>query len=424
LKKKLTSKEFIDRHKVKPKDFTRERSLPFHKVFLLLINFLTKSLQTELDNFFRVFLNKEIPVNEVTKGAFSLARKKLNYKAFVELDKCQVDYFYKLKDYKTWNGFRLLGIDGSTVRLPLSREITAKYGVHGMSESGTPITYARLSQAYDLLNNLTVDAKLSTYDDNEHNLALQHSDMFKASDLALYDRNYASFWMFALLMQKGTHFCARLKTGSWKVAKELSDSGDKEITTEIYPSKASAKKCKALGLSFTPIKLRFICIELVTGEKEVLISSLLDDHQYPYEVFSDLYQLRWQVEESYKTMKSRLEIENFSGKSCSAIAQDFYAKIFSCNLTSILVASTNELVEQISKKRKRKYQPNFTQALNRMKNSIVLLFCREKEIVKGYLDELMCLFATNLEVVRKERSFERNFRKSKRIYPMPYKNSF
>ena len=74
--KKLTSKEFIVRHRVKQTDFTRERSLPFHKVFFLLINFLTKSLQAELDNFFKVLLNKEIPVNEVTKGAFSLARKK------------------------------------------------------------------------------------------------------------------------------------------------------------------------------------------------------------------------------------------------------------------------------------------------------------------------------------------------------------
>jgi hypothetical protein len=420
----LTSKEFIIRHRVKQTDFTRERSLPFHKVFFLLINFLTKSLQSELDNFFKVLLNKEIPVNEVTKGAFSLARKKLNHEAFVELDKDQIDYFYKTQAYKTWNGFRLLGVDGSTARLPFSAEIVSKYGIHDTSETGVPITYARLSQGYDLLNNLTVDAKLSTYDDNEHNLALQHAALFEVGDLALYDRNYASFWLFALLTSKGTHFCARLRTGSWKVAKQLSNSGNKEIITKIYPSKASAKKCKELGLSTAPITLRFICIELSTGEKEVLVTSLVDTDQYPYEVFSDLYQLRWQVEESYKTMKSRLEIENFSGKSCLAIVQDFHAKIFSCNLTSILVSATDQIVKQVCKKRKREYKPNFTQALNRMKNSIVLLFCREKEIAESYLDELTVLFVANLEPVRTDRHYGRNFRKSKRIYPMPYKNSF
>lgn len=424
MKKKLTSKEFIVRHRVKQTDFTRERNLPFHKVFFLLINFLTKSLQAELDNFFKVLLNKEIPVNKVTKGAFSLARKKLRHEAFIELDKDQIDYFYQNTDYKTSHGFRLLGIDGSTARLPYSTEIVEKYGIHDVSETGIPIIYARLSQAYDVLNNLTVDARLSTYDDNEHNLSLQHAAIFKAGDLVLYDRNYASFWLFALLKNKGMHFCARLKTGSWKVAKQLAESEDKEIITKIYPSKASAKKCKELGLSTAPITLRFVCIELSTGEKEVLVTSLVDTDEYPYEVFSDLYQLRWQVEESYKTIKSRLEIENFSGKSCLSIVQDFHAKIFSCNLTSILVSSTEQIVKKVCKKRKRKYKPNFTQALNRMKNSIVLLFCREKEIAESYLDELTSLFAANLEPVRTDRHYERNFRKSKRIYPMPYKNAF
>jgi hypothetical protein len=420
----LTSKEFIEKHRIKPTDFTRERSLPFHKVFLLLINFLTRSLQSELDNFFRVLLNKELPVNEVTKGAFSLARKKLNYTAFVELDKTQIDYFYETADYATWHGFRLLGVDGSISRLPTSNEIMVKYGVHDTSETGTPITYARLSQAYDLLNNITIDAILSTYDNNEHALALQHSAVFEPNDLILYDRNYASFWMFSLLIHKQTKFCARLKVGSWKIAKQLAKSGMKELTTEIYPSKASKRKCNELGLSATPISLRFICIELITGEKEVLITNLLNTDLYPYDVFSGLYQLRWQVEESYKIMKSRLEIENFSGKSCLSIVQDFHAKIFSCNLTSILVNSTNDIVQKICKNRKRKYKTNFTQALNRMKNSIVLLFCRDGYIVEQYLNELTKLFVANLEVVRIDRHFERNFRKSKRIYPMPYKNSF
>jgi hypothetical protein len=422
LKKKLTSDEFVSRHRVKETDFTRDRILTFQIVFFLLINFLNKSLQSELDNFFRVLLNKELPVNEVTKGAFSLARKKLGYEAFVELDKDQIEYFYEKVTYKTWHGFRLLGIDGSTARLPISEEIASEYGVHDTSETGVPITYCRLSQAYDVLNNLTIDAQLSNYSDNEHGMSELHSAVFQAGDLTLYDRNYASFWLFALLINKNVDFCARLRTGTWKVAKQLIASGDKEMTTKIYPSKASAKKCKELGLPTAPITLRLICIELSTGEKEVLITSLADEDEFPNEVFSDLYQLRWQVEESYKTMKSRLQIENFSGKSCLSILQDFHAKIFSCNLTAILVSGAEEMVKRTCKKRGKKYKPNFSQALNRMKNSIVLLFCRKKEKVAGYLEELTDLFAANLERVRPDRHYQRNFRKSKRIYPAPYKN--
>jgi len=424
LKKKLTSTEFIERHRVRPSDFTRERSLPFHKVFLLLINFLTKSLQAELDNLFRVILNKEIPVNAVSKTAFCLARKKLGYEAFVELDKDQIDGFYQIGSYNCWNGFRLIGVDGSTARLPISKEIQSEYGIHDTSETGTAITYARLSQAYDLLNNLTLDAILSTYNDNEHNLALRHTAIFKLGDLVVCDRNYASFWMFALLKSKNVDFCFRIKVGSWKTARYLVESREQEITAEIYPSKQSTKKCIELGISKAPMRLRFICITLNTGEMEVLVTSLTNPEKYPHSAFSQLYQFRWQVEESYKTMKSRLEMENFSGKSCLSVQQDFHAKIFSCNLTAILVSGTDGLVEKKCAKRKKTYKINFTQALNRMKNSIVLLFYREKETAGIYLDELVLLFAANLEPVRKERCFQRNFRKSKRIYPMPYKNSF
>lgn len=123
-------------------------------------------------------------------------------------------------------------------------------------------------------------------------------------------------------------------------------------------------------------------------------------------------------------IKSRLEIENFIGKSSLAINQDFCAKIFSCNLTAILIYGTNQAMKRVCEKRKRKYKVNFTQALNRMKNSIVLLFCRQQKIVMEYLNELAFLFASNLEIVRDHRSFHRNFRKSKSIFPIAYKSAF
>jgi hypothetical protein len=385
---------------------------------------LTKSFQAELDNLFKVLLNKEMPVHEVTKTAFCLARKKLGYVAFTELDKDQVDAFYREGVYNRWNGFRLIGVDGSTARLPVSEEIQKKYGIHSTSETGTPLTYARLSQAHDLLNNLTLDAILSTYDDNEHSLALRHTAVFVPGDLVVCDRNYASFWMFALLSSKNVDFCFRLKVGSWKTAACLVNGLEQETIAEIFPSKQSAKKCIELGISKAPIRLRFICITLDTGEKEVLVTSLTDVERYPFTIFSRLYMFRWQVEESYKTMKSRLEMENFSGKSCLAVLQDFHAKIFSCNLTAILARGADGLVERKCTYRKKTYKINFTQALNRMKNSIVLLLYRDKETMGIYLDELMLLFASNIEPVRKERNFQRSFRKSKRIYPMPYKNPF
>jgi hypothetical protein len=69
-------------------------------------------------------------------------------------------------------------------------------------------------------------------------------------------------------------------------------------------------------------------VELDTGESEILITSLLDTQCHPHELFTDLYHLRWPVEEDYKRMKQWIEIENFSGKSVLSVYQDFMLKFF------------------------------------------------------------------------------------------------
>ena len=360
-----------------------------------------------------------MPDNIVSKSAFSQARKKLGYQAFSELNHDQVNFFYSNYDYKKWHSYRLIAIDGSTCRLPYSEKIVGEFGVADTSETGTPILLARLSQAYDMLNHIVVDASMDTYLTSEHELAERHIGHLKKGDLLLYDRNYASFWMFALLLSKGMHFCARLKVGSWKLAKELVASGEKEIIAEIYASKASKQKCKELGLGYKPIRLRFICIELDTGEKEVLVTDLLD--KIGYEEFENLYHQRWFVEESYKHLKSRIQIETFTGKSPLAVKQDFHAKIFTGNLTAILAFPAHDKIEKQTKQRKAAYQLNFTQALSKLKDSVILLFTRPGGKVKEYLFHLLKLFCANIEIVRPNRKNPHNFRKSKRIYPTAYK---
>jgi hypothetical protein len=380
---------------------------------------LKSSLQTELDNFFKVVQHKELPVNEVTKSGFSQARQKLKYQAFVELNHDQVDFFYNNFQYRKWHNYRLVAIDGSTCRLPYSKKIVGEFGIADTSETGTPLILARLSQAYDMLNHIVVDACLASYRTGEHELAEQHIKHLQKGDLLLFDRNYASFWMFALLLSKGMHFCARLKVGSWKVAKQLVISGEKEIIAEIYASKASKKKCKELGLSSAPVKLRFVCIVLDTGEKEVLVTNIIDGIEY--DGFKDLYHQRWFVEESYKHLKSRIQIENFTGKSPLAVKQDFYAKIFTGNLTAVLAFPVHRQRKEKTKKQKTGYQLNFTQALSKMKDSVVLLFLRPENMLKQYIIHLWKLFCANIEMVRPGRKKPHNFRKSKRIYPTAYK---
>ena len=51
IKEFLFSTDFVKRHKNSPKDFNRDRKLPFQTIFLILINFIKGSYQDELDHF-------------------------------------------------------------------------------------------------------------------------------------------------------------------------------------------------------------------------------------------------------------------------------------------------------------------------------------------------------------------------------------
>jgi len=62
-------------------------------VVIFLLNLLKRSQQDELDEFFKLQKGTQVTVRVVTKSAFTQARKKLKYAAFIELNREQTAYF-------------------------------------------------------------------------------------------------------------------------------------------------------------------------------------------------------------------------------------------------------------------------------------------------------------------------------------------
>ena len=414
LKKKLDDENFIERHKLSEVAFTRTRKLPFKTTVLFILNILNSSLQHELDEFFKILNSKELPEQEITKSGFCLARKKLNYTVFVELIRECVDYFYEHSDYLRWNDFRLIAIDGTRITIPKNPETIAYFGEQKSSENGESYIIATGSQAYDVLNDITIDSILSPLSVGEQPLAVEHCSFLKENDLVLLDRGYPAHYLFAKILSMKADFCARMPLSGWKITDDFLESGEKEQVVELSASYKSKRKCGELSLSTAPIKVRLILIELETGEKEVLITSLIDTEKYGYEIFIKLYHQRWGVEESYKKLKHRLEIENFSGKSVLSIEQDFYAKVFMLNLTSFFIFSSRIEVEKKTEKLKRNYKINWAQAIGKIKNNFLYLFIKEK--VEYYVEKIKNLILGNLCPIRSGRSSPRKGRSKKKFY--------
>ncbi len=102
-----------------------------------------------------------------------------------------------------------------------------------------------------------------------------------------------------------------------------------------------------------------ISLRLPDGKLEVLVTTLLDEQKYPTEEFLAVYHWRWGHETFYNMLKSRLDLENFSGETVEAVRQDFHATVLLCNWESLLPQPAQAVVKE------RPAEPQQPQQINR-----------------------------------------------------------
>ena len=171
-------------------------------------------------------------IREVTKGAFSIARNKLNEWGFRRLNEVCVDYFYAHAPYHKWKNFRLLAVDGSRLHLPNHHTVKEEFGqILAGKNADSPCSMATCSMLYDPLNQVTVDARIGPYKNTgkkkagESALLEEHLFKLKSGDLLLLDRGYPSISLFFKLMGKGVDFCVRMKGSWWHQVRQFRESG-------------------------------------------------------------------------------------------------------------------------------------------------------------------------------------------------------
>lgn len=361
-----------------------------------------KSLQLSMNDFL-----PKLGRNQATadKSAYSKARRKLKHTAFIELNqKAVIATMYEDGDYQTFHEFRILAVDGSKVQLPTNKETIEEFGTFAYKSQRPGIegehAYALASVLYDVLNRVAIDAVLEPAHSYEVELAKNHLSHTESDDLVIYDRGYCSFRMLALASQAPGDFLMRCHGNSFKIANAmLKGEGPDDVVCEITANHKFLADPKNKRLPKT-LTVRFVRVILDSGEYEVIVTSLLDQQQYPTTIFKELYYLRWGVETFYGILKTRLDLENFSGLSPEAIRQDFFATIFLTGAETILTEDAEEALA----KRHGGYPKKVNKAVsfNLIKEHAFELFY-DKAPDEQRLAELTKLFMTSPTVVRKDR---------------------
>lgn len=321
----INSDDYRERNITRQTAFTRNKKLSFPVMIVLLLNFLTRTMQIELDDFFANVL--DAGTDSVTKQAFFKARKNILPDAFKELFLMTRDMVLNKNKIKRHKGYRILAIDGSELRLDKTKENKDIFLPRNHSPENK--TNAEISLLYDVISHYVIDAQIGSIGICEREYAKKNLAHFSS----ICDEKD----MIATLTGMGCKYLMRLQASCFKGVKE-NPSNDFRITVSTKTDTYS---------------VRVVRVILKSGEIETLITNLSED-EFSANDFLDLYFLRWGIETTYDTLKNKLLIEKFSGRSPVAVLQEYYAMMFVLNCIAAMSATVNRKL--LSRKTDCKYQ--------------------------------------------------------------------
>lgn len=389
--------------------FSRDRKLTLPQLVTSILSFTKGGINIEMNRLCKFVSNGMDTITTLSKSAFSQARMKLNVSAFLNLNRYLLNHFNEnAHEKKSWKGFRPVAIDGSGISLPSSDDVKAYFGTC-YNQSKILRATARTSIAYDICNNLVLDAQIAPYLVAETPLAREHLTHLDANlHLLIFDRQYPCLHLVKELNEKGFKYCFRIPSTWGKVCQSVEKDMETMLTFDKGTQYRRGKERLVLDKSIT---VRVVKIKLPTGEYEVLLTNL--PHNFKRKDLAQLYHMRWGVEECYKRLKHVSQIEHFSGKTALAVQQDFHARIVTLNIAALVVSQAAQ--PKIDKQNKNKVlrhkqQINKTQAYACLRDYLYHLLFGSRWLELNKMIKQIC---NDKDIIRGDRSFERNHKRKK-----------
>ncbi|WP_186431502.1 IS4 family transposase [Clostridium sp. BSD9I1] len=385
---------FMCQMRTKKTYFTRigNNKMNFKNIIVFILNFVKKSLQLELDEFFN---NINSTGSAVTKQAFSEARQKISPTAFIKMSDGIISWFYKDTDFKRYKGYRLLSVDGTILELNNSERLRTEFGY--IENQSMKVARARASGLYDVENDMIIASVISKYKANERVQAEVLINKLEgigfSNDLILFDRGYPSRDLISFIEKKGLKYLMR-----------VSSSFIKAVACAKNEDQIVKDNCKEEVL-----KIRVLNFKLDSGVTETLITNIFHE-DFKTEDFKQLYFKRWGIEVKYNELKNKLQIENFSGETPIAVEQDFYATMYLSNMVSLAKMDANALIDEENKDKelKHEYKVNTNILIGKLKNSLVLMLLEKNPWKRSRMfKKIMKEISRNVVPIRPKRNFVR-----------------
>ncbi len=330
-------------------------------------------------------------------GAYCRARAKLSETVIRRLA-CDVASGCEAEVPETWlwHGRHVKIPDGSTVTMPDTAANQEVYPQQRGQKPGLGFPIARILAVFSLATGMMMDLEIGPYrgkKTGETALLRKLLHTFHAGDVLLGDCIFSSYFMIALLQERGVDFVGRQHQARITNFRQGERLGRRDHVVEWKRPDRPAWMDRAM-YDLIPKLLRIRELEVRVAQPGfrpksfVMVTTLTDAKVYPAADMADLYRRRWDAELDLKSIKQTLGMDVLRCKSPQMVRKEIRTHVLAYNLVrqTMLQAARRSEVDLLPT------QLSFTAAMQKITASWkVILVCdtsRVPRLIEVHLDQL------------------------------------
>jgi hypothetical protein len=316
------------------------------------------------------------------------------------------------KDLAYWRGHRIVLLDGTCVSMPDRPELFETFGINTGYHGKGRYPLARIVTVC-LANTMTVIRyALGRYDQSETALAFSIFNTLKKGDLVVADRYFAAahFYCYykSLALEFLTRAHQRLKMSRIKPVHSYSRN---DFLGWLKINKNYREKDTYLA---EKILVRFIQATVrIRGQRQViwLVTSLLDDRQYPAPEIVEIYGRRWRIETLFRRLKVRLSADVLRSHSPDGVRKEVAARFVALNIVATI------MLESALRHNVDPMRISFVRAVRAILMFSPALACEAIFKLPQIYDAMLLEIASELVPQRPGRNEPRAVRRQRKHYP-------
>lgn len=285
----------------------------------------------------------EIAAPTSDTGGYCRARGKLSEAALHELS-CEVagELEGQADESWLWKGkFCAKLIDGFTFTMPDTPKNQAEYPQSKSQKPGCGQPIARAVAILSLATACVMDVAIGPYSGKETGESALLRAMLLSldeGDIAVMDRYYCSFMMFALLLSRGVQTCARkhhLRPATdFRQGKRLGKND--HLVVWMRPQRPKWMDKVTYAQIPEQLELREIRYQIVVPGRRTkvidVITTLADPQETSQEEIAELYGFRWNSELDIRSIKESLNLGHVRCKSPEMVRRELWTTLLGYNL--------------------------------------------------------------------------------------------